>query len=93
MKNLKNLGYRIKRFFQGESGIVERVESQDPSDKNNYWKDDDMNLPKRIFVRNTLGELVEMNNPMILESRDSFKGSGYIDYRVYKQYKSGDKFP
>ena len=52
-----------------------------------------MNLPKRIFVRNTLGELVEMNNPMILESRDSFKGSGYIDYRVYKQYKSGDKFP
>ncbi len=34
-----NLVYRLKRFFQGESGVVERVELRDPLDKNKYCKD------------------------------------------------------
>ena len=89
-----NLTYRIKRLFQGESGVVERVEPQDPLDKNKYWKDDDRNSPRRIFVRNPLGELlVGMNNQMTSETRDIFKERGFIDYHVYKQYTTGDKFP
>lgn len=93
MTLLKNLTYKIKRFFRGEFGIVERVEPQDPLDKNNYLKDNDGNLPKRIFVRNPIGELVEMNNQMILEPRYTFKGREYCYFKVYKDHEIGDKFP
>ena len=88
-----NLLYRIKRFFNGESGVVERVEPQAAFDRVNYFKDSDGNLPKRIFIRNLLGELVEMDSPLVLESIDSFKDRTPLDYEIYKQYKLGDKFP
>ena len=93
MEKLKNLAYRTKRFFQGESGVVERVESQDPFDKNNYWKDDDMNLPNRIFVRNLLGELISDLTSLRLKRVDNLGIKPNYDVRVYKTYKPGDKFP
>jgi hypothetical protein len=88
-----NLAYRIKKIFQGESGIVERIEPQNPMDKTNYFKDSHGDLPKRIFIRTPLGELVTLTSPMVLERRESFKGRLPLDYQVYKQYQPGDKFP
>lgn len=50
MEKLKNLGYRIKRFFMDEGGIVEKVEVAD-------YKDSFGKL-ERVTFRNPLGELI-----------------------------------
>jgi len=85
-----NLSYRLRRLFQGESGVVERVEPVDV--KENYYTDDDWNLPERIFVRNHLGELVDCLSPMSSVPGISIR-KGFTKYQVYKKYKPGDKFP
>lgn len=85
-----NLLYRLKRIFQGESGIVERAEALDILDEG--ARDFDGNLPQKIFIRNPLGELVEVKNLLILKRRDGYKGE-FEDYLAYKQYKTGEKFP
>jgi len=91
MTNLK-LSYRLKRFFKGESGIVEKVEQKTEFRATEYIKDDNGNLPEKIVVRNPLGELVEMNSYLISEGRYEPK-KGRVNYLVYKQFKPGDKFP
>ena len=62
METLKNLGYRIERFFRGETGIVERVD-ESPSKNHlgevvNYLKDEYGNYPYNVTFRNSLGELI-----------------------------------
>src|SRR3989344_3772954 len=99
-----NLAYRIKRLFHGESGIVESVMPIERHDLlrslqtgvktlYNYRKDSDKNTPTKVTIRNSLGELVNLTSPMVLERRESFKGRLPLDYQVYKQYKPGDRFP
>lgn len=88
-----NLPYKIKKFFQGEFGIVERIEP--PTYKYTFGQnikcleDDEGNLPKKIFIRNSLGELIVADPLMGLETRYD----GYAIYQVYKQYSIGDNFP
>ena len=104
-----NLIYKIKRFFQGESGVVEIVEPQDPFNNINYLKDDHGNLPQRITFRNPLCELIAITAPLI------YFGPGTEEYTrtlsdpdeplrvpvpthirplyIYKKYYVGDKFP
>ena len=98
MATLQNLSYRIKRFFDGESGIVIKIEpvpSIYPSTKfiPLYHKDDSSNLPMQLTIKNDLGELVTRLTPLIAEKINNPK----IDYPEYswnyKTYKPGDKFP
>ena len=95
MKTLKNLGYRIKRFFQGESGIVEKVdyftefikyENGDyvEDEEHLYLKDDLGKFPEKITFRTPLGESIAKVGYTERTSFSKFE---------YKSYKPGDKFP
>jgi hypothetical protein len=92
--NLKNLQYRLRRIFYGESGIVKEVEPE----RNGYFKsfikkDDDGNLPARVFFTNPLGEELSLLSPMIIDSKSLHNSRIPIEYLHYKKYKPGDKFP
>lgn len=98
MKILKNLAYRIERFFTGkEEGIVEKVESApffDESGKEiKYPKDYFGNIPSLVTFRNPLGQLVTKPTPKILVpvNSDFMHPSTSVD--AYKKYKPGDKYP
>lgn len=99
MKPLKNLGYRLKRIFQGESGIVERViiargeEDIIRRDMSIYPHDDIYRSPQKVFYRNPLGEIrISLTPTTMVRTIDNFTSKpNYI--RVYKTYKPGDKFP
>ncbi len=91
---LKNLSYRLKRFFQGESGVVEKVEKLEPSyyrNKINDVKDYYGNLPQKLIIRNPLGKLVTILSPTTTETLPD--NVGLFDAQVYKKYKPGDTFP
>lgn len=104
MKTIKNLAYRIKRFFDGESGIVERVDdyigsttvvgSYHGKATFNYIKDDYSGLPQRVTFRNPLGEEITDLSSMVLVPTSTF-GKKRISLlsRKYKAYKPGDNFP
>ena len=91
------LGYRIKRLFAGESGIVENVGYMPLSGNENYHPKDDFGNPlMQVTFRNTLGELVSGRTPVeyveVIYSGVSGTKSGHSPSR-YKQYKPGSKFP
>lgn len=102
MKILKKLIYRTKRFFTGDSGIVERVDPVEVQELErkarglgyrNFIKDYFGNIPKRVFFRNPLGELVSDLTPKTLRRIDNL-GIKLDEYApVYETYKPGDKFP
>lgn len=90
---IKNLMYRIKRFFQGESGVVEKVEKLEPSyfgNKINDARDYHGSLPQKLIIRNPLGQLVTKLSPMTTETLPDNVGLFYAS--VYKKYKPGDIF-
>mgnify|MGYP001568947614 CR=1 FL=1 len=94
MPTLKNLGYRIKSFLMGESGIVEKVEQAPLIDENDrvisYPVDYYSNLPMQVTFRNPLGEQIKSLTSMTLKDIE-FKHSFKVF--VYKIYRPGDKFP
>lgn len=92
MKIRENLGYRIKRFFEGESGIVEKVELFDIENSPNkpatdYYKQ----YPTMVTVRTPLGDLVKIQSPLTTEYLPD--NIGLFSASVYKIYKPGDRFP
>ena len=97
MKKL-NLLYKIKSFFLGESGVVEKVQEypidnkKDVSTNGYSLKDNFGNLPQFVTYRNPLGEL---KTGYAIEERVKVKSpiDGYIYAFKYKTYKVGDKFP
>ena len=95
MTILENLTYRIERIFNGERGIVEKVELASTKDKKgkfcNYFKDHYNHLPRQITFRNPLGKLVERLSPITQEALPDNIGLHYV--KVYKTYKPGDEFP
>ena len=102
MPKLKNLAYRIKRFFQGECGIVERVESCEAQDLRNkekglpyyiYDKDYFGDFPQRAFFKNPLGELCSGLAPLKDFEVNNLGLKPNYTARRYKKYKPGDKFP
>ena len=103
MRTLKNLSYRIKRFFHGEeSWIVERVEHAEVQelqkkardlDYFKFIKDDYERFPERVTFRNPLGELHTNLTPITLERIKNLGKKPDYNIRVYKSYKPGDKFP
>ena len=96
MGTIKNLRYRTKRFFQGESGIVERLDEAPSIDSFgqgiNYYKDNKGNLPKGITFRNPLGKLVTRLSSMVLVPTEMFLDMPSARRR-YKPYEIGDQFP
>ena len=95
---IRNLGYRMKIFFQGESGIVERVEPTSLTDNSgqiiNYYRDYYGHLPEQVTFRNPLGEEVTSLTPKILKNVEFFLGLNQAHaFPVYKSYIPGDKFP
>ncbi len=99
-KTIINLLYRLKRFFDGESGIVEKVEpapfvrydeKEDTIDRFNYSKDYFGNLPSMVTFKNSLGELVKRLSPITTEALPDNTGLYYAS--AYKNYKVGDNFP
>ena len=96
MKKL-NLLYKIKRFFQGESGGIEKTGPVQLYDENNrilgYDIDYYGNLPRQVTFRNPLGEEVTRLSQLTSEERIDFKDNKSYSIRFYKNYKVGDKFP
>lgn len=92
-----NLKYRLKRLFQGESGVVERVNEAPNTDGFGqfvkYWKDDTGNFPKSVTFRNPLSELVTVLSSMVLMPTETFKDKPYELTREYKQYQLRNQFP
>ena len=58
MSNLKNLSYRIKSYFIGKSGIVEKVECfskiTESKKGNSYFKDEFGNFTQKVTFINPL---------------------------------------
>ena len=107
MSKLKNLSYRIKSYFMGESGIVEKVQEYHLENKNNNspkgysLKDSFGNMPQSITFENLLGEIktqYAMEEKVIVNNR-GFKTIFAFRYKTYnfafryKTYKIWDKFP
>mgnify|MGYP001560194202 FL=1 len=84
MSNLKNLSYRIKSYFIGKSGIVEKVECVSKI-TNSYYKDDLGNFPQKVTFTNPLRK-------SLTQTSYSLKKIGRCKFK-YKTYKSRDKFP
>ncbi len=72
-----NLSYRLRRIFQGESGVVERVQpiTDIVEDSNRRLEDKGLlplrppkdyfgNLPELVIFRNPLGELCNSMTPV-----------------------------
>ncbi|VVB78303.1 Uncharacterised protein [uncultured archaeon] len=89
-----NLSYRLKRFFQGESGIVEKVEPLEGLRKI-FWKDDFGNTPMRVTFRNPLGEQKIRYTPLEIISHLAgfYEEEKPKKIRSYKQYHPGQSFP
>lgn len=91
---LEKLKYRIKRFFHGESGIVEKVEpisEEEIIDKDKYRKYYYSDTQTLVTFKNPLGELITRSSPLIPEILSD--NTGLYNTSVYKSYKLGDKFP
>ncbi|MEK6872664.1 MAG: hypothetical protein AABW90_01465 [Nanoarchaeota archaeon] len=93
MAKLKNLSYRIKRFFMYENGIVEKVEEFPKSnDDHSSLKDSYGNLPQFVTFRNHLGELkIDYATEERVKVRSPI--DNYTFAFRYRRYKVGDKFP
>ena len=94
MALLKNLSYRVKRIFQGENGIVEKVDSipeNEITDRYEYRKDYYKHGPMLVTFRNPLGEFVTELSPLTSENLSD--NIGLYNAPVYKNYEIGDKFP
>jgi len=93
---LNRLEYRMKRFFQGEEGVVEVVEDNvggyHEKATFNFVKDGFGNLPQGIVIRNPLGEQVRLPSPMGLDFVEDENGLPKANQK-YETYVPGDKFP
>ncbi len=88
----QNLLYRLKRFFNGESGRIIKVEDLLTDEKPNYIRDGYGRSPKKITFINPLGELVMSIS--LLERLRLPKSLGKPNYiKMYKDYSLGMDFP
>lgn len=95
-----NITYKIKRFFTGEEGIVEKVESCTEYFERTYgrkfmpyfYRDDFGNFPQAVTFRNPLGELITRLAP--LGKRTIEKATGEkIKCLEYRTYSPNHQFP
>lgn len=88
----QNLLYKIKRFFLGESGRVEKIEDISADEKYNYVTDNYGRYPKKITFKNPLGELVIATSQLDkLRLPKELSKPNYV--RMYKDYSLGMDFP
>lgn len=87
MKLLHTFAYRVKRFFKGSSGIVQKIEIS-----NEYDPDQLGSLRQRVTYQTPLDELLVGISPLETKTNNSSNGMiESVDY--YKIYDIGDRFP
>ena len=86
---LKKIRYGIKRFLQGEEGIVESVEE---NVFGNLPRDDFNGIPQRVIIKNPLGERIKSYSSMglvLVGGEDGFPKA----IKKYKTYSPGERYP